>query len=65
MIARPSPSSVPTIIAMSAQEFLDHYKNKIIKYEDNPDVLTRSLQKLDQVRVTIDLLAVGCIGIVA
>ena len=50
---------------MSAQEFLDHYKNKIIKYEDNPDVLTRSLQKLDQVRVTIDLLAVGCIGIVA
>ena len=44
---------------MSELEFLEHYNKKILKHGDNQEVLLRSLGKLDQVRVTIDLLAVG------
>ena len=44
---------------MSELEFLEHYNKKILKHGDNQEVLLKSLGKLDQVRVTIDLLAVG------
>lgn len=47
---------------MSELEFLEHYNKKIQKHGDNPDVLLRSLGKLDQVRVTIDLLAQTGVG---
>ena len=40
-------------------EVLEHYKRKIVKYIDAPEVLLKCLGKLDQVRVNIDLLGVG------
>lgn len=40
-------------------EVLEHYKRKIVKYIDSPEVLLKCLGKLDQVRVNIDLLGVG------
>ena len=52
-------ASLRIILAMSELEFLEHYNKKILKYGDNQEVLLKSLGKLDQVRVTIDLLAVG------
>ena len=44
---------------MSELEFLEHYNRKILKHGDNPEVLLKSLARLNQVRVTIDLLAVS------
>ena len=44
---------------MSELEFLEHYNRKILKHGDNPEVLLKSLGRLNQVRVTIDLLAVS------
>jgi len=47
---------------MSELEFLEHYNKKILKHGDNQEVLLKSLGKLDQVRVTIDLLAQTGVG---
>jgi len=43
-------------------EVLEHYKRKIVKYIDSPEVLLKCLGKLDQVRVNIDLLGRTGIG---
>jgi len=47
---------------MSELEFLEHYNRKILKHGDNPEVLLKSLARLNQVRVTIDLLAKTGVG---
>ena len=59
-----SPSSVSVIsnnvITMTSNELevLEHYKRKIVKYGEVPEVLLKCLKKLDQVMVNIELLQV-------
>ena len=40
-------------------EVLEHYKRKIVKYGDVPEVILKCLKKLDHVRVNIELLQVN------
>lgn len=40
-------------------EVLEHYKRKIVKYGEVPEVVLKCLKKLDHVRVNIELLQVS------